>query len=487
MFGDYVFEKSSAQYTDKILLLDEENLNSRVNYASTFSAHGFEIVRYTNDLAFRIEYEGKLKTPGEKMAVIAHTDQYIPYDVRRRLPTYIISLEKLFPKLHPAILKDLDKAGLDLLCEAYSTNFDDLRQKRDTEMFLCMKVYSRANVTAYLNKTVNILVERARSVSKYSDWFAIAEEKAQLDMMAVQHEVEVDTQEINRLFQQYVLAQFGKLSQDIDKASPVLVSKAMDYMHGHSDKFIVIVMDGMSEFDWKIISTAFKDVSYAKSSMFAMIPSTTSVSRQCLLSGKYPSQLLEPWRQSKEKPEFVDCARSLGYTDSQIGYERGYDAQFGSFVRCGAVIINDVDDMVHAQTQGRLGMFNDITVLANQKKLLEMTKRFMAAGYDVYITADHGNTLCTGIGKLMGTGVEVETKSRRMLVLKDFADKAGLIEKRGLVEYPKYYLPKEYDYLICDVGDSFDAKGAEVMTHGGITLDEVVVPFIKIKAVQKNG
>ena len=47
-----------------------------------------------------------------------------------------------------------------------------------------------------------------------------------------------------------------------------------------------------------------------------------------------------------------------------------------------------------------------------------------------------------GLEKLMGTGVEVETKSRRMVVLKDFADKAGLIEKHGLVEYPKYYLPK---------------------------------------------
>ena len=87
----------------------------------------------------------------------------------------------------------------------------------------------------------------------------------------------------------------------------------------------------------------------------------------------------------------------------------------------------------------------------------------------------------------MGTGVEVETKSRRMIVLRNFADKASLIEKYGLIEYPKYYLPKEYDYLICDVGDSFDAKGDDVMTHGGITLDEVVVPFIKIKAVQKNG
>jgi len=487
MFGDYVFEKSSAQYADKILLLDDENLNSRANYLSAFSAHGFEIVSYTDDLNFRIEHEEKLRTNCGKTAVIANTEQYIPYDVYCRLSAYMISLEKLFPKLHPEPLKNMDRVDLELLCIAYPSNFEDLRQKQDTEMFLHMKVYAKANVKAYLNKTANNLVERARCVSKYSDWFVIAEEKAQLDVMAVRYDVDVDTQEINRLFQQYVLVQFGKLSQNIDKASPVLVSKAMDYMYGHSDKFIVIVMDGMSEFDWKIISSSFNDLPYEKSSMFAMIPSTTSVSRQCLLSGKYPSQLLEPWKQSKEKAEFVNCAKDLGYSDTQIAYERGYDAQFGSFIRCGAVIINDVDNMVHAQTQGRLGMFNDITVLANQKKLLEMTQRFLTAGFDVYITADHGNTTCTGLGKLMGTGVEVETKSRRMVALKDFADKVGLIKKHGLVEYPKYYLPKEYDYLICDVGDSFDAKGDNVMTHGGITLDEVVVPFIKIKAVQKNG
>jgi len=74
MFGDYVFEKSAAQYTDKILLLDDENLNSRANYISAFSAHGFEIVRYTDDLTFRIEYEEKMKTSGGKLAVVAHTE-----------------------------------------------------------------------------------------------------------------------------------------------------------------------------------------------------------------------------------------------------------------------------------------------------------------------------------------------------------------------------------------------------------------------------
>ena len=483
MFGDYVFEQSSAQYVDHILLLDDENLNSRTNYISTFSAHGFEVVVYTNDLDFRIKYEEKLETPSTKLAIIAQSYQYIPYDVFRRLNVYKVALESLFSRLNTELLRDKDRADLDLLCAVYRTNFDDLKQKRETEIYLKREVYSKDNVEKYLRRNFEILVEKASNIKKCNDWFNIAEEKASIDVMAAQYDINLDTQNINRLFQEYVLTYFGKLSQNIDKASPVLVSKAMDYINEHSDKFIIVVMDGMSEFDWKIISMSFDGIAYEKTSMFAMIPSTTSVSRQCLLSGKYPIQLLDPWTQKKEEKEFIARAKALGFKDKQIGYKRGYDAQFDSFVRCGTVIINDVDDMVHAQTQSRLGMYNGITLLANQKKLLNMAKRFLAEGYDVYITADHGNTPCIGLGRLKGTGVEVETRSQRMLVLRDFADTDRLKEKFNLIEYPKYYLPKEYDYLICDIGDSFDIKDDDVMTHGGISLDEVIIPFIKIKAV----
>ena len=69
----------------------------------------------------------------------------------------------------------------------------------------------------------------------------------------------------------------------------------------HSEKAAIIVMDGMSEFDWTILKRSFTGICYCQSAAFAMIPSTTSISRQCLLSGKYPSQLIEPWKQSKEK------------------------------------------------------------------------------------------------------------------------------------------------------------------------------------------
>ena len=484
MFGDYVLKQAAAEYNNRILLIDDEGLDEATHYSADFQAHGFEVVHYTDDLTFRIEYEGKLKSTKDKLLVLAHSNSYIPYDLQRRLRAYIVSMDRLFPKLNIEVLKSHRNLDLELLCLAYLKNFDDLRQRKQTEDFIQEKVDSPENVAAYLEQLDIELQQKQEQVNSYHDWFAIAEIKAKIDTLATEHKLNVDTSVVNRVFKDYVLAQFGKLSSEMSRETPVLVSRAMDYMHDHSSKFVIIVMDGMSEFDWRIISKSFQNVQYEQTAAFAMIPSTTSISRQCLLSNKTPGQLLEPWKQSKEKQEFVACAKSMGYTDNQIGYERGYEAQFGSFVKCGAVIINDVDDMVHAQHQGRLGMLNDIGVLSDQHKLVDMTKRFLSEGFDVYISADHGNTPCTGLGKLMGTGVETETKSHRMLVLQNFADKAGLIQKYGMIEYPKYYLNKDFDYLICDVGDSFDAKGEEVMTHGGISIDEVIVPFIKIKAVK---
>ena len=183
----------------------------------------------------------------------------------------------------------------------------------------------------------------------------------------------------------------------------------------------------------------------------------------------------------------MQAFKDRGYADNQAAYARGYSPDYRPGVKFLCVIINDIDNLVHGQTQGRAGMYNDVTLLAQSGKLQKLITKLFADGFTVYLTSDHGNTLCTGLGAPHGMGVEVETKSKRMLVLRDFADGAELKEKYSLTEYPGFYLEKnQYKYLICDTGSSFDIKGSEVMTHGGMSIDEVIVPFIKIKAVQ-NG
>lgn len=487
MFKDYVYRKSPASYANFIWINDTDRLNRLTAYMDAFTKHGFDVVEYKDDLSFRVEYEEKLNAEDKKIAVLNFGKNYIPYDVLNRFEVYTASLRTLFPKLDADTLRHKSSMDLDLLTMVVSKNYDNLTNEEQTNKFFDKVVFNKENLSSYFQSKLDRVLQFAVNNPSYRDWYQVAEEKAQIDRYSVQYGLNIDTSEINRLFQNYVLKAFGTLSTKIDRDTPVLVSHAMEYIHEQSEKFAIIVMDGMSEFDWSIISQSFADVGYEQAAVFAMIPSTTSISRQCLLSNKFPSQLVSPWTQSKEKSEFAECAKLLGYSANQIGYSRGYNTDFDSAVRCGAVIINDVDEMVHAQQQGRLGMYNDISVLSDEGKLRRLTDRLRLKGFDVYITADHGNTLCTGIGKFVGSGVDIETKSHRMVVLKDFADKKKIADKFGLIEYPKYYLPKEYDYLICDTGVSLDNPGEQVMTHGGMTIDEVVVPFIKIKAVQNNG
>jgi len=487
MFADYVFEKSSAAYLDRIILIDADDLQSTMDYCAIFSAHGFQVIRYIDDLQLRTEHDDAINGSSGKFALLANLKDYIPYDVRRCFRYFEVSFSNLFPKLNASAIKDTNNLNLDLLNMAYQRNYSDLKPYPLTQQFIENKVYSRENIAEYLQELQAQLKEMAESARNYQYWFRVADLKSAVDVMSVKYDIPMVAGQVQEQFKEFVLSNFGKLSSVIDQSGPVLISHAMEYMHSHSDKFAVIVMDGMSEFDWYIIADSFAGIRYEKTDVFAMIPTTTSISRQCLLSGKYPVQLLEPWKQSKEKTEFYECARQIGFTDVQIGYERRYEADFAASVKCAAVIINDVDDMVHGQKQGRIGMFNDITILAKQRQLVKLTKRLLRQGFDVYITADHGNTPCTGMGKLMKTGVEVETKSRRMIVLRDFADKQALTKQYELIDYPKYYLSKEFDYLICEVDRSFDAKGEGVMNHGGITVDEVIVPFIKIKADENNG
>lgn len=488
MFGDYVYKRASAEYAFRMILIDEDDLQTKTHYPDAFAANGFQVIPYGDDLHFRIEWEDKFKSSGGKYVILAHRADYIPYDIQKVCGDfrYTVSLAKLFPKLSALCLQENDSLNFDLLCMAYRNTYEDLTSYSETQKFLRDIVNGKDNVEEYLRILTEELKKEVDNAKGYKDWMLIAEKKAAGEVLAAENNVDFDTGFINEPFENFVLDGYGKLSSKLDPKSPVLVKGAMDYMKAHSDRFVIIVMDGMSEFDWEIIARSFHGINYEQSAAMAMIPTITSLSRQSLLSGKFPQQLILPWSTSKEEKEFTDCAVQLGYRKEQIGYYRGYDADVSVLIRCGAIIINDVDDIVHGQKQGRKGMYHDISLLAESGKLAGLVKRLLKQGFDVYISADHGNTACVGQGKLMKLGVETETKSHRMLVLQKFADKDQMRQKYDLIDFPKYYLDKSYDYLICKAGKSFDAAGEKVMTHGGVTLDEVVVPFIKIKAVDNN-
>ena len=471
----------SIQYEKRLLIFDTEGFRKAFAYTKMLADSTYNVVFYDDIEAFRLWFEKEIKASEDNWAVIVTDDSYVPYDIRKVFYEVRLSLNTVFPKLDDTVLRE-HIADLDIIGFTYGEVFSDKRSTRDTERFISDAVFSAANIKKYLEFRELVLTERLSSSGKainYSEWIDIAQIKAAAEVYAARARLPVKWGFVDDAFAAFALGDYSKLSGQASSVAPTILPKVFDYMA--KDKAALIVMDGMSLFDFNILARYFDGIKYEQQCSYALIPSTTNISRQCLLTGKYPIQLENPFTLSKEEKGFYEAAAEHGYSKQQALYARGYDVQLSPFTKLLAVIINDVDDIVHGQQQGRPGMYNDITLLAKSGRLQILIRSLHKSGFTVYLTSDHGNTSCRGIGA-MRTGVEVETKAKRMLILKDFADVSSEISE-NTVEYPGYYLDKNYKYLICKNGVSFDSKNSDVMTHGGITLDEVIVPFIKIKAV----
>ena len=323
-----------------------------------------------------------------------------------------------------------------------------------------------------------------RKKLRSTDWLRIAEKKARINYLAAKAEIEVDTVFVDDAFKNFVMNGYNNLSTERNKLHPMLVNRIPEFVGDGKNKVALIVLDGMSLFDFQVIAEEFDGIDYDAHQTFAMIPTTTAISRQSMLAGEFPVKLERPFNLSREEKQFIERGEKLGYRQEQIQYEKKLDFILKPITRYLTVIINIIDDLVHSQLQGREGMYRDVKQFARSGALQRMVSALSKEGFTIYLTADHGNTLCTGIGGIRGKGIDMESKAKRVLIMKDFAEVDDIKEKYHLMEYPGYYLDKKYKYLISNTGESLDNQGQQVLTHGGISIEEVIVPFIKVKAVQ---
>lgn len=146
MFGAYVYEKSSAEYEDFVLLIDEDGLEEKTEYSSFFAEHGFSIVRYENDLIYRSKVEERVKSRLEKILMIARPGAYIPYDVKKLFRCTKVSVAIMFPKLNASAIKDDSELDYNLLTLAYKKNFSDLSAYKATKDFIRDAVRDKAKI-----------------------------------------------------------------------------------------------------------------------------------------------------------------------------------------------------------------------------------------------------------------------------------------------------------------------------------------------------
>ena len=104
-------------------------------------------------------------------------------------------------------------------------------------------------------------------------------------------------------------------------------------------------------------------------------------------------------------------------------------------------------------------------------------------GFHVYLTADHGNVEAVGQGRPK-QGVAAEMRGERVRTYR-----SETLAAESAASNPNSYrleiagLPANFLTLFAGERTAFMPQGEQAVVHGGISIEELMVPFVKVSNV----
>jgi hypothetical protein len=140
------------------------------------------------------------------------------------------------------------------------------------------------------------------------------------------------------------------------------------------------------------------------------------------------------------------------------------------------LVCNDLDEVMHGSILGNNQLMSSTEQWIEKSRIVEIMDELRIRGFQIYITADHGNIEATGLKNLtLKEKVGALSRSKRHLhftndvLLTSFREQnSGLtLGLKGLSVYLRHQ-------------EAFTSENVQVITHGGSHFWEVIVPFISI-------
>lgn len=484
-----IFSRTGILRMNHSILLDMDSLWQRFDCEEKAIAEGFDVVHFDDDMKLRryYEFECQDQPDAPRILVIDRGALYVPIDIARQYPVVRLSLQGLFPTMDCDVLSELP--GLDFDHLAFIADQLPLQKmdKQQTWKFCTESLRTTAYAEPYANALLDDAVSLAEAAVSHRDWTPVAISYGKAAMF--QHSGVAlrgfykKQQQIEAAFVKWIEAKYGMLSGVVDRKRPVLLSKVNDFIRKGNDKIALIVMDGMSFENFFTIQRMLEHepFTYDVQASFSFFPTVTSVARQSIFSGKLPQEHSKPFSLENEEKQWFAYWREHGYRDQEIAFFKEEEPEIPIQTKVVGIVVNICDDLMHDELQGLSGLQQGIENWAKNMHLVKLLQKLQDRGFAVYMTADHGNTSAVAEGRFVKPGVLAEPASRRAVIYQSFADAIEL-DKFTTERYSGTYLPEGYTAYLFDVGTSYGDRGKEYITHGGMTLEEAVVPFVRIGA-----
>jgi hypothetical protein len=344
----------------------------------------------------------------------------------------------------------------------------------------------------------------------HQDWLAFAHRWAQVNALwfdpegqeAGEREEQLLAvrERIDGAFASWIRQRFGTLHNQpptppvMPHHVPRLLARRLEESRGA--RVALVLMDGLSLDQWVVVHQVLRQqrpaMRFRDGGLFAWIPTLTMVSRQACFSGRPPSYFPSSIHTTDREPSaWQRLWADEGLTAAEVGYVKNVRdeqdlarvEQIVSHpkVRAVGLVVDKVDRIMHGMTLGSRGMHNLIRQWANQGVLAGLLDMLLERGFTVYLTADHGNIEAKGCGR-PAEGSVADLRGERVRVYTDESLRAGVKERfPAATEWPIIGLPDDYLALIAPDRLAFVREADCPVAHGGLTLEEVVVPLVEVE------
>ena len=343
--------------------------------------------------------------------------------------------------------------------------------------------------------------------SRYSDWTTFALKWAELsslvhcgsngtDQLRLRNVGDV----VNTTFAQWLGEHYASLI-NLPPTNPAMLHHvprrlARDIEDSGDGRAALIVVDGLALDQWVTVRHLLQqqdiNLLIREFATFAWVPTLTSVSRQAIFSGKpplyYPSSINSTNSEEKLWKQFWE---GHGLSRLDIAYKRSLGDGNASTVldeimhlgktRVVGLVVDKVDKIMHGMQLGSAGMHNQIKQWCQSGFLGSLIGVLLDHDYDVWLTSDHGNIQCEGKGR-PSEGVIAETRGERVRVYPTPELRSQVADSFAFAhEWNPVGLPTDYYPLVAGGRDAFVKPGDSIVGHGGVAIEEVIVPLVKFE------
>jgi hypothetical protein len=248
-------------------------------------------------------------------------------------------------------------------------------------------------------------------------------------------------------------------------------------------RVLLVVVDGLGFAQWYQVRAATGLKVVQATGCLAMIPTLTGVSRQAIFAGALPGEFADTLTTTSAEPRrWAAFWAGRGLAAREVTYSKTLGSDAGDVPklagRVAAVVVYAVDEMLHgAEVLGDRQVAAGVDVWIRAGFPRALVEAGIEGGYEVWVTSDHGN-LPTVAGPVPSEGQTVESLGTRVRMYPNDTLRDAAIEF-GDIWDPPGYPDGQLRPLFAPGRRGYHTSGVKV-SHGGLSLDEVIVPFVQV-------